>query len=153
MALKDNFSMRLLIYSVFLISLMSSCQNKKLFSEDKSAILQVLKKQELAWNKGDIDTFMEGYWKSDSLTFIGRSGIKYGWNETLINYKKSYPNTEVMGKLSFDVKSLEMIKKDRAFIIGKYTLKRKEDQPTGYFTLLWSKIKGQWYIISDHTSG
>lgn len=153
MELKDQLSMRFIIYGVVTFFLVSSCQNKKMFSDDKSAIMQVLKKQELAWNKGDIYAFMDGYWKSDSLTFIGRSGINYGWEKTLNNYKKSYPTKDIMGKLSFEIQKIEMINNQMAFIIGKYTLIRKDDQPAGYFTLIWRKIDGQWYIISDHTSG
>lgn len=145
--------MRIYLISVFLIIVVSSCNVLKHQNDDKTAILQVLKKQELSWNNGDIDLFMEGYWKSDSLVFIGKSGAKYGWNTTLNNYKKSYPTPEIMGKLSFEIQKLEMISTDMAFIIGKYTLVRKQDQPSGYFTLLWKKIGGKWYIISDHTSG
>lgn len=145
--------MRIPSISFLLIVLWYSCSAYKYQADDKSAILQVLKKQELAWNSGNIDVFMEGYWKSDSLTFIGKSGVKSGWETTLNNYKKSYPTPDIMGKLSFDVEKLEMINKNMAFIIGKYTLTREKDQPSGYFTLLWKKIDGKWYIISDHTSG
>ena len=145
--------MRVLIMCVFSITLWSSCSVNKHQNDDKVAILQVLKKQELAWNSGNIDVFMEGYWKSDSLIFIGKSGVKYGWETTLNNYKKSYPTIEIMGKLSFDIEKIDLISTNTAFIIGKYTLIRKEDKPSGYFTLLWKKIDGKWYIISDHTSG
>ena len=145
--------MRIFLISVFLIFLWTSCNVLKHQIDDKTAIIQVLKNQELAWNTGDIDLFMEGYWKSDSLVFIGKSGAKYGWETTLNNYKKSYPTPEIMGKLSFEIQKLEKISTDMAFIIGKYTLVRKQDQPSGYFTLLWKKIGGKWYIISDHTSG
>jgi ketosteroid isomerase-like protein len=145
--------MQVFSISILLVVLWSACSVKRLQQNDITAILQVLKKQELTWNNGDIDLFMEGYWKSDSLVFIGKSGAKYGWETTLNNYKKSYPTPEIMGKLSFEIQKLEMISADMAFIIGKYTLVRKQDQPSGYFTLLWKKIGGQWYIISDHTSG
>lgn len=145
--------MRFLFITVVAICILTSCQNKKMLHKNKIAILEVLKKQELAWNVGDIEAFMKGYWKSDSLTFIGRTGIKYGWENTLNNYKKSYPTADIMGKLTFEIQKLEMISDNKAFIIGKFTLNRKNDQPSGYFTLLWRKIDGQWYIISDHTSG
>ncbi len=145
--------MRVFLICVISLILWSSCSVNKHQNDDKAAILQVLKKQELAWNSGNLDVFMEGYWKSDSLIFIGKSGVKYGWETTLNNYKKSYPTTEIMGKLSFDVEKIEIINKHMAFIVGKYTLIRKEDTPSGYFTLIWKKIGGQWYITSDHTSG
>lgn len=125
-----------------------ACSNKPI---EEKAILNVMKEQEKAWNDGDIDTFMQGYWQSDSLMFIGKNGIKYGWATTLNNYKKSYPNKDAMGKLEFKVIQLE-INKSNAYMLGKWSLVRKEDNPNGYFTLYWKKIKDQWFITIDHTS-
>lgn len=119
---------------------------------EENAIRQVMNTQQEAWNRADIETFMEGYWKSDSLKFIGRNGITYGWQTTLDNYKKSYPTPDAMGKLTFTILTLDILSETSAFMIGRWHLKRATDEPGGHFTLLWRKINGKWVIIADHTS-
>lgn len=119
---------------------------------EENAIRQVMNTQQEAWNHADIETFMEGYWKSDSLKFIGRNGITYGWQTTLDNYKKSYPTPDAMGKLTFTILTLDILSETSAFMIGRWHLKRASDEPGGHFTLLWRKINGKWVIIADHTS-
>ena len=119
--------------------------------EDSLEIKKVMSLQEEAWNNGDIEQFMEGYWKSDSLMFIGKNGIKYGWQTTLDNYKASYPDKEAMGKLNFEIIKLE-VNGSSAYMLGEWKLLRKEDTPNGYFTLYWKKIEGKWVITIDHTS-
>ncbi|MBX2969612.1 MAG: nuclear transport factor 2 family protein [Cyclobacteriaceae bacterium] len=119
---------------------------------EERAIRKVMLEQQEAWNRADIASFMEGYWKSDSLKFIGRNGITYGWQTTLENYKKGYPTPEAMGKLTFTILSLEVLSGTSAYMIGRWQLKRKTDEPGGHFTLLWRKINGKWVIVADHTS-
>ena len=116
-------------------------------------IKKVLSAQQNAWNEGNIEVFMQGYWPSDSLTFIGSKGLTYGWKKTLDNYKKSYPDKATMGKLQFDILKLDILSADAAILIGRYTLIREKDQPTGLFTLVWKKIDGKWVIVSDQTCG
>ena len=118
---------------------------------DEQEILAVMQMQEKAWNNGNIGEFMQGYWQSDSLMFIGKNGIKYGWQTTLRNYKKSYPDKAAMGKLKFEIIKLE-INNDAAYMLGKWSLVRENDKPNGYFTLYWKKIEGKWVITIDHTS-
>ncbi len=125
---------------------------KTLADDDKEKILAELEAQRLCWNEGNLAGYMEGYWKSDSLRFIGKSGINYGWNATFENYKRGYPTKDLMGFLTFEVKSLEFFSPNTAFMIGKWDLKRKEDNPKGHFTLIWKKIKGKWLITTDHSS-
>ncbi len=84
---------------------------------EKEAVIAVLESQRSAWNKGNIEEYMEGYWKSDSLVFVGKSGPQYGWNKTLQNYKKSYPNKDAMGELQFNFISIEIIGNDQAFVL------------------------------------
>ncbi len=120
---------------------------------DVAEIKNVLMAQEQAWNSGSLEDFMKGYWKDDRLTFIGKSGINYGWTTTLNNYRRGYPNKEAMGILKFKVIELNPLSPGLYHAIGQYTLTRKDDQPTGFFSLLWRRIDGQWYIVSDHTSG
>lgn len=121
-------------------------------NRDEVAIKNVMQAQQEAWNRADIESFMEGYWKSDSLKFIGRNGITYGWQTTLENYKKSYPSPEAMGKLTFTILTLDLLSESSAYMIGKWHLKRTTDEPGGHFTLLWRKINGKWVIVADHTS-
>ncbi|WP_354359031.1 nuclear transport factor 2 family protein [Pedobacter sp. UYP30] len=108
--------------------------------------------QEIAWNKGDIEGFMKGYQQSDSLLFVGGSGPTYGWQKTLNNYKKGYPDKMAMGELTFDIKKITVLAKDAAFVMGSWSLKRKTDNPHGFFTLLFKKLNGQWKIVVDRTS-
>lgn len=121
-------------------------------AQDKQAIVKVMTTQQAAWNQGDIDGFMQGYWKSDSLLFVGKSAPTHGWQATLDNYKKSYPNKAAMGILTFDIMKVDLLDATNAFILGGWKLKREKDAPGGYFTLWFRKIKGEWKIVVDHTS-
>jgi ketosteroid isomerase-like protein len=123
-----------------------------LLAQDKQAIVKVMHNQQLAWNRGDIDAFMQGYWKSDSLLFVGTSAPAYGWQTTLDHYKKSYPDKAAMGILSFDILKVQVLDSENAFVLGAWHLKREKDMPGGYFTLWFRKIKGEWKIVADHTS-
>jgi ketosteroid isomerase-like protein len=119
---------------------------------DKQAILNLLEKQRSDWNKGDVEAYMQGYWKSDSLLFVGKSGPTYGWQKTLDNYKKGYPDKAAMGFLTFGIKKVELIAKDRAFVLGSWNVKREKDELKGYFTLLLRKFNGVWKVVVDHSS-
>ena len=121
-------------------------------ADDASEIRSIMAAQEDAWNRADLDAFMEGYWKSDSLRFIGSRGLTFGWEQTLANYKKSYPDAEKMGKLTFTILSVEILSPENAFVTGKWLLNRATDAPEGYYTLLWKKIAGRWVIVVDHSS-
>lgn len=121
-------------------------------SKNEAVIRKVLETQVSAWNAGNVDNFMQGYWNNDSLMFIGKSGITYGWQQTLDNYKKNYPDTASMGKLTFNLIELKPLSSFYYFVIGKWDLKRSAGNLGGYFTLLFKKINGQWVIVTDHTS-
>jgi ketosteroid isomerase-like protein len=120
--------------------------------DEIAKIKQVLEEQKENWNKADIEKYMSAYWKSDSLLFIGKNGPKFGWQTTLDNYKKSYPNAAAMGKLKFTYLKVECTSSDDAFVIGKWELERKEGNLSGYFSLQLKKIDNQWKIVIDHTS-
>lgn len=122
------------------------------FAQDKKAILNVLETQRQAWNRGDLEAYMQGYWHSDSLLFVGKSGPKYGWQTTLNNYKKGYPDKAAMGQLGFDILKVQLLDKSNAFVLGAWRLKREKDEPGGYFTLLLRKIEGVWKVVADHSS-
>ncbi|MDP3582470.1 MAG: nuclear transport factor 2 family protein [Ignavibacteria bacterium] len=128
----------------------SFAQNIK--NADRDAILKVLEDQRIAWNSGDIEGYMQGYWKSDSLRFVGKSGVRYGWSETLSSYKKGYPTKAEMGSLTFNVISLEQLSETSLFMIGKWSLTRVENSVSGHFMLIWKKVDGKWLITADHSS-
>jgi ketosteroid isomerase-like protein len=116
-------------------------------------ILRILDTQTKSWNVGDISGFMKGYWESDSLMFIGKNGITYGYAQTLTNYLKNYPSVADMGKLYFDIKKTSMLSAEACFVIGKWHLKREvKGDLSGHFTLLFRKLNGQWVIVADHSS-
>ncbi len=120
--------------------------------KDASAIQTLLKTQESAWNSGDLVGFMKGYWESDSLLFIGKSGVTHGWKSTLANYQKSYPDKAAMGKLTFGIVKMKALGKQNALVIGSWRLDREKDVLMGYFSLTLKKINGNWRIIADHSS-
>lgn len=115
-------------------------------------ILDVLETQDQAWNRGDLFGFMETYWNNDSLMFIGKSGVTYGWNNTLKNYQRGYPDTAAMGKLKFTLIRMEKQSCKKYVVVGKWQLFRTAGNLQGHFTLLMRKIKGKWKIVADHSS-
>lgn len=137
----------LLLISLLLASVTAFSQPK-----EEAAIRRLLTLQTEAWNVGNIEGFMQTYWKSDSLMFIGKKGVVRGWQPTLDNYKKGYPDTAAMGKLSFDILEVKPLSKEYAFVVGKWMLQRSIGDLSGHYTLLLRKIKGQWKIVADHSS-
>jgi len=120
--------------------------------KERNAVLNVLENQRTAWNNGNLEEYMEGYWNSDSLRFVGKNGVRYGWNETLAAYKKGYPSKKEMGYLSFNVISLEFLSENSAYMIGRWNLIRYENNISGHFLLIWKKINNNWRVIADHSS-
>jgi ketosteroid isomerase-like protein len=120
--------------------------------KDEQAIRKVLSEQTIAWNKGNIEEFMKGYWNNDSLMFIGQRGVTYGYQNTLMNYKKHYSNADSMGTLSFDLVKVQRLSPEYFFIVGKWHLKRNVGDVGGHYNLLFRKIKGSWVIVADHSS-
>lgn len=112
-------------------------------------IQAVLKSQRIAWSKDNIEKYMEGYWKSDSLVFYGSNGIVQGWDNTLERYKKAYPTKEHTGKLNFRINAVTKIAKDAYYVLGEYHIKREVGNADGNFMLVFKKIQGEWKIIAD----
>ncbi len=121
-------------------------------SKNELAIKNSMLIQLNAWNAGNINNFMTTYWKNDSLMFIGKSGVTYGWQNTLNNYKKGYPDTTTMGKLSFNILEIKKLSKKYYFVVGKWFLTRSIGNLNGHYTLLFKKIKKSWVIVADHSS-
>jgi len=139
------------VFLIFCIqlSMISIAQDSKAVQKVK----QILEIQTQEWNKGDIPAFMEYYWHSPKLQFIGSRGVTFGWQQTLDNYVKSYPDKATMGQLKFDIIDAQKLSRKVVMVSGKFTLYRKEkDDLSGHFLLVWKKIKGEWLIIADHTS-
>jgi beta-aspartyl-peptidase (threonine type) len=122
-------------------------------STDK-AVRAVLEAQAAAWNKGDLEAFMEGYWHSPKLSFSSGTEVTRGWDETLARYKKKYQTGGAeMGKLTFSDLEVEPLGPDAALVRGRWQLVRSKDKPGGVFTLIFRKLPVGWRIVHDHTSG
>lgn len=118
----------------------------------KDAIRQVLQTQQQAWNDGDIDRFMQSYWKSDELTFSSSGKVTRGWQATLDGYKQRYATRQEMGSLAFSELEITPLGHDAALVLGNWRLTREDDTPGGKFSLVFRRIDGQWLIVHDHTS-
>ena len=117
------------------------------------AIVQVLTTQTAAWNRGDIPGFMQGYWHSDSLVFLGRKGPTYGWQPTLANYEKNYPDAAAMGQLDFSGLRVSLLAPGAAQVVGHWHLARPAaGDVQGSFLLVLREIDGKWLVVADHTN-
>ena len=121
-------------------------------SKDEQVIRSILKAQESAWNRGDLRSFMHGYWESDSMLFMGKKGPTYGYNATLDNYLKSYPDTVHSGHFTSTIVSVKKLSKSYYMVVGKWHLQRSVGDVGGYYSLLFQKIRKQWVIVMDHSS-
>lgn len=115
-------------------------------------IKAVLEKQRLDWNNGDMIGYMQGYLKSDSLLFVGKTGPFYGWEKNLQVYQQVYPDKAAMGNLTFDIIQIKMIDKKYAFVLGGWNLQMEKGEQKGFFTLIVKKFKEGWKIVVDHSS-
>jgi ketosteroid isomerase-like protein len=121
-------------------------------SSSESEIRAQIQLQADAWNRGDIDSFMSTYWKSDQTAFVGASGMTRGWQGVLDRYHKNYPDRAAMGQLTFSNLEIHMLCPDAAFAIGQFQLQRAHDAPAGMFTLTFKKFPEGWRIVLDHTT-
>jgi ketosteroid isomerase-like protein len=112
----------------------------------------VLAAQTDAWNRADIDAFMNGYWKSESTLFVGARGILRGWQAVLERYRRSYPDRQAMGHLTFSDLEVHLECADAALVVGEFHLRREHDNPSGVFTLDFRKFPEGWRIVADHTT-
>jgi ketosteroid isomerase-like protein len=138
-----------LISVTFFAGSMSARPSK---SSAENQIRAVLDAQTEAWNKGDIDTFMQSYWNSEATEFVGSTGIQRGWQAVLERYRKAYPDRRSMGKVTFSDLEFTMLCPTSALVVGKFQLERETDHPHGVFTLVFRKFPEGWRIINDHTS-
>ncbi|WP_028889493.1 YybH family protein [Tenacibaculum ovolyticum] len=134
---------------IFVMLSLNCFAQKNNEANDKKEILSIMQKQEKAWSNHNLEGFMQGYWKSDSLKFYGSNGLTYGWKKTLANYKKGYPTKDHSGVLKFKINDISKINEDAYFVMGAYHLTRKVGDANGVFMIIFKKIKGKWRIIAD----
>ena len=108
--------------------------------------------QEAAWNRGDVDGFMDGYERSRTTVFVSGDTVTHGWKTVRDRYKKKYATAERMGHLTFSDLEITTLGPDAAVVLGRWKLQRKSDQPHGRFTLLFRRTPEGWRIVHDHTS-
>ena len=117
--------------------------------EAVKGIRAVLSEQTKAWNAHDLEGFMEGYWKSDSLKFYGSNGLTLGWDKTLENYKKGYPTPAESGVLTFVINDISQIEPQAYWVMGEYHLERERGNADGVFLIIFKYIEGEWKIVAD----
>ncbi len=115
-------------------------------------IFAVIRAQEMSWNRGNIEGFMEGYARGDSTRFASGGSVSYGWRSMLERYLKGYPDSAAMGRLAFSGIDVTPLSQNSAMAFGRWELTRKSDRPWGYFTLLFRRLPEGWRIVHDHTS-
>ncbi|WP_142785110.1 YybH family protein [Changchengzhania lutea] len=141
---------RLLVVLCFISAFNSSAQSTD--DTDKKEIQALLKAQRIAWSDNNIEEFMAGYWKSDSLKFYGSNGVTHGWENTLERYKKAYPTEDHTGKLNFKINAISKISDGAYYVMGEYHLKREVGNADGIFMIILKKIDDEWKIIADTSS-
>ena len=141
---------------ILLLFVVLNCKPSSLknYKDSCEEINDLMYEQEESWNNGNIEDFMKKYWKNDSLIFIGKSGINYGWNKTTSNYKKSYPSRNSMGLLHFNNIKCLPINDTTHIISGQWNISRLDSSKNigGYYSLMWIKKEDGWRIVYDHTS-
>ncbi|MGI2260991.1 YybH family protein [Shewanella sp. GXUN23E] len=115
-------------------------------------ITKLLSQQQQAWNRGDIEGYMAGYWHDDRMRFVSNDTVRYGWQTTLDAYRRHYPDRATMGQLTFDIDEIKMLSNYAALVVGHWQLQRQKDNPKGMFSLLVERIDDQWVITHDHSS-
>jgi len=139
-----------LTVSVLMLAAAGGCapQHREL----RSGVMDTLNRQVDAWNKGDIDGFMDGYWRSDDLTFSTGGRVTRGWTATRDRYRTRYGSREKMGVLDFSDLEIRPIGRDAALVLGRWRLERQDGTPSGNFSLVMVKHSGRWLVVHDHTS-
>jgi beta-aspartyl-peptidase (threonine type) len=146
--------MRSLYAFIFILVMSGSvlAQSESRKTKMAAEIQAVLSDQAAAWNRGDLEGFMAGYWNSPKLVFVSGANVTRGWQPTLDRYKKGYDTRDKMGTLTFSDLEINVLSKDAAVVLGSWSLARAKDNPHGKFTLIFRKFKEGWRIVMDHTS-
>ena len=147
--MKRSMLLAILSCSVAFTAVTTALDSRPSASADIHAVLD---DQRAAWNRGDIEAFMKGYWNSPALSFAGTSGITRGWEPVMERYRKNYPDTDAMGHLDFSDIEIRLLGNEAALVLGRWHLNRANDAPGGVFTLVFQRFPEGWRIIHDHTS-
>jgi hypothetical protein len=152
--LAKTISMKYFIFPFILVLFLQSCNQGVPGTQEQSLtdIYQLMDLQEQAWNAGDIKTFMLPYELSDSLLFVNKRGLRYGFEANLQAYLDGYPDREQMGTLTFENLNSRFLCDTHVMVVGKWHLARTAGDIEGYYTLIWAFKNGKWFIIADHTS-
>jgi uncharacterized protein (TIGR02246 family) len=129
-----------------------ACAAPEQTSSSVAEIQSVLTAQQDAWNRGDIDAFMNGYARSASTLFVSQDEVSRGWEIVRDRYRVKYSDRTKMGTLSFSEIEVTMLSPDAAIVLGRWRLKRTNDEPHGRFTLIFRRLPEGWRIVHDHTS-
>ena len=130
----------------------SAARSTKRDDRISAAVRGVLNAQRDAWNRGDLEGYMDGYDRSPDTEFVGGDTITRGWQTVLERYQKKYNSREKMGVLTFSEIEINVLSKDAALVLGRWRLKRASDEPHGTFSLLFRRKKAGWRIVHDHSS-
>lgn len=156
MRLKSSVIALCFVLTIFVLSSMTFAQETKSKSQSDekiiSAVRAVMDAQVGAWNRGDIDGFMDGYWRSENMVFISGDSVTKGWQPTLERYKKNYNTREKMGTLTFSDLEFNVLTKTDVVVIGRWMVTKEKENPKGRFTLIFHKMKEGWRVVHDHTS-
>ena len=146
----NKASFAILLIPVLSMSLLA--QNKSRDTKSVAAVRAVLDAQAAAWNRGDVEAYMDGYARSADTVFVSGDRVTRGWQPVLERYKKAYDTREKMGVLTFSDLEITILSKDAAVVLGRWHLQRSKDEPHGRFTLVFRKTSAGWKIVHDHTS-
>ena len=128
------------------------CAAPEQSSDSANEVQSVLKEQQEVWNRGDIDAFMNGYARSASTVFVSEDEVTRGWATVRDRYRVKYADRAKMGTLTFSDIEVTMLSTDAAVVLGRWKLKRENDEPHGRFTLIFKRLQEGWRIVQDHTS-
>ena len=139
------------IFYLFLVVMVAGTLWAGDAKDDANKIMKIIDKQVNAWNRGDFEGFMAGYWKSENLTFQSGNTRRRGWETLLAMYKKNYAG-EKRGNLEFTDIELKVLTDDLVLVLGRWKVTTKEETKEGLFTLIFRRIRNDWKIIHDHSS-
>lgn len=152
--MKYLYTLLLVVLCVSCISVKADVVTDSIEKSDDVALAEasirlVMEAQENAWNKHDLEGFMQGYWKSGQLKFYGSNGLTLGWDNTLSKYKKNYPSKAESGTLNFVINDISKIEGNNYWVMGEYHLKREIGNADGVFIIIFKKINNEWKIVAD----
>jgi len=142
----------MLAFVATIVCSVATAQTQKKVPSDQASIEGILSTQQKAWNEGNVEEFMKGYWHSEELTFSGSNGVSRGFEAVRERYHRNYPDRQTMGKLDFSGLEFHFLGKDGALILGRWHLTREKGDVGGVFSLVFQRFPEGWKIIHDHTS-